>query len=83
VVNCNIVKATIELPERENRILNIVKGQIGFKNRDQALIFVIQEYEQSLEPELRPEYTEKLMQIDKQKGISFKSIEELRKLTGE
>lgn len=83
MVNCNIVKATIELPERENRILNIVKGQIGFKNRDQALIFVIQEYEQSLEPELRPEYTEKLMQIDKQKGISFKSIEELRKLTGE
>lgn len=83
MVNCNIVKATIELPERENRILNIVKGQKGFKNRDQALIFVIQEYEQSLEPELRPEYTEKLMQIDKQKGISFKSIEELRKLTGE
>ncbi len=78
-----MVKATIELPERENRILNIVKGKYGFKNRDQALIFLIQEYEQSLEPELRPEYTKKLMKIDKQKGIPFKSIEELRKLTGE
>ena len=78
-----MVKATINLPERENRILNIVKGQHGFKNRDQALIFLIQEYEQSLEPELRPEYAEKLTQIDKQKGIPFKSIEELRKLTGE
>ena len=78
-----MVKATIDLPERENRILNVVKGKYGFKNRDQALIFLIQEYEQSLEPELRPEYVKKLMQIDKQKGIPFKSIEELRKLTGE
>jgi len=59
-----MVKATIELPERENRTLNIVKGQHGFKNRDQALIFLIQEYEQSLEPELRPKYVKKLMQID-------------------
>ena len=78
-----MVKATIELPERENRVLNIVKAQHGFKNRDQALIFLIQGYEQSLEPELRPEYAKKLMKIDKQKGIPFKSIEELRKLTGE
>ena len=77
-----MVKATIELPERENRILNIVKGQHGFKNKDQAFIFLIQEYEQSLEPELRPEYVKKLIQIDKQKGIPFKNIGELRKLTG-
>jgi len=74
-----MVKATIDLPERENRILNIVKGQHGFKNRDQALIFLIQEYEQSLEPELRPEYVKKLMQIDKQKGIPFKDIDDLRR----
>lgn len=78
-----MVKATVDLPERENRILNVVKGQHGFKNRNQALIFLIQEYEQSLEPELRPEYVKKLTQIDKQKGIPFKSIGELRKLTGE
>ena len=78
-----MVKATIEIPERENRILNIVKGQHGFKNKDQAFIFLIQEYEQSLEPELRPEYVRKLIQIDKQKGLPFKNIEELRKLTGE
>lgn len=78
-----MVKATIEIPERENRILNIVKGQHGFKNKEQAFIFLIQEYAQSLEPQVRPEYVKKLMKIDKQKGISFKNIEELRKLTGE
>ena len=78
-----MVKATIEIPERENRILNIVKGQHGFKNKDQAFIFLIQEYEQNLEPELRPGYVNKLIQIDKQEGIPFKNIKELRKLTGE
>lgn len=78
-----MVKSTIEIPEKENRILNIIKGKHGFKNKDQAFIFLIQEYEQSLDPELRPEYVRKLSQIDKQKGITFKNIEELRKLTGE
>lgn len=37
------------------------------------------ENEQSLESELRPEYAKKLMQIDKQKGIPFKDIDDLRR----
>ena len=78
-----MVKATIEIPERENRILNIVKGQHGFRNKEQAFIFLIQEYEQSLEPELRPEFIKKMKIIEKEKGISFKNINGLRRLTGE
>lgn len=78
-----MVKSTIEIPEKENRILNIIKGKHGFRNKEQALIFLLQEYEQNLEPEIRPEYVEKLVKIDNQKGISFKNTEELRKLTGE
>ena len=78
-----MVKSTIEIPERENRVLNIVKAKHGFRTKEQAFIFLLQEYEQGLEPELRPEYVKKLVRIDKQKGIPFKSIEELRKLTGE
>ena len=78
-----MVKATIEIPENENRVLNIIKGKYGFKNKEQAFIFLLKEYEQNLEPEIRPEYAKKLVRIDKQKGISFKNIEELRKLTGE
>ena len=73
-----MVKATIELPERENRILNIVKGQHGFKNRDQALIFLIQEYEQSLEPELRPEFVKEMSEIEKGKHFEFKNLNDLR-----
>ncbi len=78
-----MVKATIEIPERENRILNILKGQHGFKNKEQAFIFLIKEYGQNLEPELRPEFIKEMRRIDKEKGIPFKDIEELRKLTGE
>ena len=78
-----MVKSTIEIPENENRVLNIIKGKHGFKNKEQAFIFLLQEYEKNLEPEIRPEYLDKLMKIDKQKGIPFKNIEELRKLTGE
>ncbi len=78
-----MVKATIEIPERENRILNIVKGKHGFKNKEQAFVFIINEYGQSLEPELRPEFIKEMRRIDKEEGIPFKDINELRKLTGE
>lgn len=78
-----MVKTTIEIPERENRILNIVKGQHGFRNKEQAFNFIVREHEQILEPELRPEFVEEMKRIEKEKGIPFKNIEELRKLTGE
>ena len=78
-----MVKSTIEIPENENRVLNILKAKRGFKNKDQAFIFLIQEYEQSLELELRPEFVNEMRGIEKEKGITFKNIEELRKLTGE
>ena len=78
-----MVKAIIEIPENENRILTILKGKYGFRNKEQVIISLIKEAEQNLEPELRPEYVKKLMRIDKQKGIPFKDIAELRKLTGE
>ena len=74
-----MVKATFEIPERENRILNIVKGRYGFKTKQQAFIFVIQEHEQILEPELRPAFVKEMKRIDKQKGIPFKDINDLRK----
>ncbi len=79
-----MVKATIEIPESENRVLNIVKGQHGLKNKEQAITMIIKLYgEEILEPELRPEFVKEMKRIEKQKGIPFKNIEELRKLTGE
>ena len=51
-----MVKATIEIPERQNRILNMVKGMHGLKNKAEAISFILEDYEKNLEPEIRPEY---------------------------
>ena len=76
--------ATISIPEHEDRILNIIKAKYGFKNKEQAIIFLLKEYEKELEPEIRPEYLEKLKRIEKEGyGETFSSIEELRKIIEE
>ena len=74
-----MVKATIEIPENENRILTILKGKYGLKNKEQVIISLIKGAEQDLEPELRPEFIKEMRRIDKQKGILFKDIDDLRR----
>lgn len=74
-----MTQAIITLGAHEDRILNIVKGKFGLKNKSDAVNFIINKYEDSLEYEIRPEYLRKLKKIKKQKGISFKNIDELRK----
>ena len=75
-----MVQAVINLEEKEDRVLNIVKGKFGMKNKSEAITLIINEYEQEfLEPELRPEFIEEMKKIKKEKVISFKSIEDLRK----
>ena len=75
-----MVQAIVNIGEYEDRVLTIIKGKFGFKNKSEAVNFVIDKYEEELlEPELKPEYVEKLSKIKNQKGIRFKSIDELRK----
>ncbi len=79
-----MVQAMIEIPEEVNHILNIVKAKYNLKDKSEAIARVVAEYGlEILEPELRPEFVRKMRRIEKQKGIPFKNIEELRKLTGE
>lgn len=52
-----MVQAVINIEEKTNRVLNIVKAKFGLKDKSQAINLVVDEYEQNfLEPELRPEY---------------------------
>lgn len=75
-----MAQAIVSLGEYEDRILTIVKGKYGLKNKSQAVNLVIDMFDKELlEPQLRPEYADKLKGIKKQKGIRFKSIDELRK----
>ncbi|MBS3095533.1 DUF2683 family protein [Candidatus Woesearchaeota archaeon] len=77
-----MTQAIVSLGEHEDRILTIVKGKYGFKNKSDAMNFVIDKFEQEiLEPELKPEYIKKLAKIRKGKYIKFSSMDELRKAT--
>ncbi len=73
-------QAIVKISERANRVLNIVKAKYGLKDKSEAINLVTIEYgEEVLEPELRPEYIEKLEKIGKEKTIKIGTIENLRK----
>lgn len=75
-----MVQAIVNMGEHEDRVLTIVKGKYGLKNKSDAVNFVINRYEEELlEPQLRPEYAQKLKKVKQQKGIKFKAVDDLRK----
>ena len=76
-----MVQAMIEIPAEVNHILNIVKAKHNLRTKSEAIARIVAEYGTNmLEPELRPEYLKKLEEIEKEKGIPFKNIEELRRI---
>ena len=73
-----MVQAVINIEEKTNRVLNIVKAKFGLKDKSQAINIVVNEYEEYfLEPTLRPEYKEKLKKIMKGKHLSRQELEEV------
>src|SRR3989344_2346580 len=50
----NMVQALIELDENTNRTLNVVKAKYNLRDKGEAIKFVVSEYIESEEPELRP-----------------------------
>ena len=75
-----MVQALINISDHANHILNIIKAKYNLKNKSEAIDLMAEQYEgELLEPELRPEYIEKALRIQKQKPIKVGTIEELRK----
>jgi len=75
-----MVKAIININEKTNRLLNILKAKYGLKDKSEAIDIMAKEYEEEiLEPELRPEYVEKIRKIEKHgKFKKYTSVKELR-----
>jgi hypothetical protein len=72
-----MVKAIIDIDKHTNQVLNIVKAQYGLKDKSEAIEKVVDIFEEEvMEPELRPEYIEKIKKIRKEKSIKVKSFEE-------
>ena len=76
-----MVQAIIRIGDHEDRVLTIIKGKYGLKNKSEAINFVIDKFEEELlEPELRPEYVNKIKSLEKSRNFSeFNSIKELKK----
>ena len=84
IINYNkcdkMVQAIVNIGEYEDRILTIVKGKFGFKNKSEAINFVIDKYEEDLlEPELKPEFIKKIKNLEKKgKFKTYKSLATLK-----
>ena len=73
-----MVQAFININDRANRMINILKATYGLKDKSQAIELAMEIIE-TLEPELRPEYIKKLNRIQKSgKYTKFSSIKQLR-----
>lgn len=65
-----MVNALIKVNDEVNKILNFVKAKYGFKDKGETIDFIIKRYaELENEPELHPEFIEKMKNIEKQKSI--------------
>lgn len=78
-----MVQATVYVNDMANQILSIVKARFNFKDKSEAINFVTMKYgEEFLEPELRPEFIEKMKKIEKEKTIRIGSFEDFKKRYG-
>ena len=69
--------AIVELNDRTNRVVNIVKAMYELKDKSQAINKMAEEFEEEvLEPELRPEYVEKLKRFREEKTVKVKDIDD-------
>jgi len=65
-----MVKAIVEISEKANRVINIVKAKEDLKDKSDAINLIIEIYgNEILEPELKPEFIKELLQAQKEKTI--------------
>jgi hypothetical protein len=70
-----MVQSLVTLSEDTNRVLNVVKAKHGLRTKSEAIELVARAYaEELLEPELRPEYVEKLKGIEKERSIPVRGF---------
>ena len=75
-----MVQAIINISEKANRVINIVKAKHGLRDKSEAINIMAEEYEQSImEPELRPEFINKMQRIQKHPAIKVGTVDNLRK----
>ena len=70
-----MVQALISIDDNTNRVLNVVKAKYDLKDKGEAIEFLVGYYiDKTEEPELRPEFIEKMKKISKQKTIKVTDL---------
>ena len=78
-----MVQAMVNISEDANQILNIVKARYNLKDKSEAIERVVIDYGGNiLEPELRPEFIQRMEQISKEKTIKVGTLENFKKRYG-
>ncbi len=72
-----MVKAIVNIDERANRVINIVKAKENLKDKSDAINLIIEAYgKEMLEPGFRPEFIKELLSAQKEKTIKVNSFAE-------
>lgn len=70
-----MVNAMIKISDEANQVLNIVKARHNFKDKSEAIDYVALAYgEDLLEPNLRPEFIEKMKKRQKEPTVKIKDF---------
>ncbi|MCH8003328.1 MAG: DUF2683 family protein [Nanoarchaeota archaeon] len=70
-----MVQAMINISKQTNQILNIVKARHNLKDKSDAIERVVLDYgENMLEPELRPEFIEKIRKRQSEPTVKIKDF---------
>ena len=78
-----MVKAIVDINDKTNKMLMIVKATHGLKDKSQAIDKMAEEYEKLIfEPSVKPSYLRRLKKIQKEKIIHIGSPEDFRKRYG-
>jgi len=71
-----MVQALVELSHNSNRVLNIIKAKFDLKDKSAAIEYLVGDYIENVnEPELRPEFIEKMKKIQREPSIEIKDFE--------
>jgi len=74
-----IVQAIINITDHANMVLNVLKAKYGLRDKSETINLMVEQYEQELlQPELRPEFIEKMKQRAKEPIVKIGTIENFR-----
>lgn len=76
-----MVKALVNISNKANRMLMIVKAEYGLKDKSQAIDAMAEEYEKLVfEPKIKASYIKRLRKIQKEGTLKIGTVEDFNRM---